>query len=434
MIVFSWVGLFLGGCGSGFSSKSEINRPPVAKSLRVTIEQNNKKIIEKLNDKKEKMSIEDLLQSAIIKSNVSTKITLEGSDAEDQNLTFIIVSKPLHGYLQGEAPNLTYTSDKDFFGQDVFSYKVSDGEKESEVATVDIDVRLYKLLSQKNIDGEDDLIYDVNYTYYDNALMRSDRYTEFLYDERGDLSTKLISFGGKVVYTYDTHHKIVSSRRYDKNALLINGGINNYDSNNSYDSHGNVVRIEKRFLGQSTMFRLLNYTYDADNRVMTYTKRAFDIAENETDRQEVVYDSHGNTLEYKGFYANVMNYRQTKSFNPSGYLTLELIAMGDQGYDYRHVYEDLDGYGNPKTVNYTKISDHVYQDTPLSADNNQTSHYRYSYDKEGNMLRKEYLEDNGSILSWYEYSYDTHSNILAEKQFRQGKLQIQYEYTWREFQ
>ncbi|MCK5418913.1 MAG: tandem-95 repeat protein, partial [Desulfobacterales bacterium] len=53
-------------------------------------------------------------------------ITLTGSDAEGDSLTFYIVEGPSHGELSGDAPNLTYTPQENYNGSDSFSFKVDD--------------------------------------------------------------------------------------------------------------------------------------------------------------------------------------------------------------------------------------------------------------------------------------------------------------------
>ena len=61
-------------------------------------------------------------------------------DFEHTPLTFSIVSVPSGGILTGTGPNITYTPDKDFFGDDSFTFKVDDGYADSNVATVNITV------------------------------------------------------------------------------------------------------------------------------------------------------------------------------------------------------------------------------------------------------------------------------------------------------
>ncbi len=70
--------------------------------------------------------------------NSTTSITLTGSDADGNALTYIVVTLPAHGTLSGTAPNLIYTPGLYHHGNDSFTFKVNDGLVDSNIATVDI--------------------------------------------------------------------------------------------------------------------------------------------------------------------------------------------------------------------------------------------------------------------------------------------------------
>lgn len=65
-------------------------------------------------------------------------ITLVGSDPDGvlDTLSYTLVEPPQHGTLSGVGANLVYTPDADYYGDDSFSYAVSDGVAESAPATV----------------------------------------------------------------------------------------------------------------------------------------------------------------------------------------------------------------------------------------------------------------------------------------------------------
>jgi hypothetical protein len=54
-------------------------------------------------------------------------VTLTGTDADHDPLTFAVTQPPAHGALTGTAPNLTYTPATNFNGADAIGYSVSDG-------------------------------------------------------------------------------------------------------------------------------------------------------------------------------------------------------------------------------------------------------------------------------------------------------------------
>jgi regulation of enolase protein 1 (concanavalin A-like superfamily) len=65
-------------------------------------------------------------------------IQLAASDKDGHQLVYSIVSGPENGTLTGTAPDVTYTPAADFNGEDSFTFKVSAGGIESNIATVSI--------------------------------------------------------------------------------------------------------------------------------------------------------------------------------------------------------------------------------------------------------------------------------------------------------
>jgi len=70
----------------------------------------------------------------------SVSITLEGYDANEDELTYAIVTNPSHGKLSGTVPNVSYTPNPDFSGTDSFTFKVNDKTADSNAATISITV------------------------------------------------------------------------------------------------------------------------------------------------------------------------------------------------------------------------------------------------------------------------------------------------------
>jgi PKD repeat protein len=67
-------------------------------------------------------------------------LTLGAESSLPGALSFSIVSAPSHGVLSGTAPHLTYTPEPDFNGPDLFTFSVSNGTTDSEIASVFITV------------------------------------------------------------------------------------------------------------------------------------------------------------------------------------------------------------------------------------------------------------------------------------------------------
>ena len=70
------------------------------------------------------------------------EIILTGSDVDGDVLTYIINSGPSNGTLSlsGNAPNITYTPNASYTGEDSFTFKVNDTKEDSNLATVSITV------------------------------------------------------------------------------------------------------------------------------------------------------------------------------------------------------------------------------------------------------------------------------------------------------
>jgi hypothetical protein len=79
-------------------------------------------------------------QDVRVKQNRAKNITLTGSDADGDDLVYVITQQPDHGTLSGQPPTLTYTPALNYLGKDKFAFKVNDSVLNSNTAHVSIDV------------------------------------------------------------------------------------------------------------------------------------------------------------------------------------------------------------------------------------------------------------------------------------------------------
>lgn len=68
------------------------------------------------------------------------RFELAASDPDGDAMTYTLLSQPSNGQLTGTSPRLTYTPASDFNGADSFTYRVNDGELNSNIATVSFNV------------------------------------------------------------------------------------------------------------------------------------------------------------------------------------------------------------------------------------------------------------------------------------------------------
>ena len=80
-------------------------------------------------------------QSLVLDEDTTMPVVLSGSDVEGDPLTYAIVAAPLHGTLTGTGANHTYVPAANYNGPDRVTFKVNDGQADSNVATVTLTVR-----------------------------------------------------------------------------------------------------------------------------------------------------------------------------------------------------------------------------------------------------------------------------------------------------
>jgi len=102
-----------------------VNDPPTASYVGATV-QNNPPVAKD--------------DSVTTEEDTPVSITLDGSDPDEDELSYTVVESPSHGSLSGTAPNVTYTPKPNFNGSDSFTFKVSDETTQSDAAIVSITV------------------------------------------------------------------------------------------------------------------------------------------------------------------------------------------------------------------------------------------------------------------------------------------------------
>lgn len=79
-------------------------------------------------------------QSVTTAEDTTVALTLAGSDADGNPLTYAIVTNPANGILTGTPPNLSYKPSANYNGNDSFTFRVNDGTVSSPPATVSLSI------------------------------------------------------------------------------------------------------------------------------------------------------------------------------------------------------------------------------------------------------------------------------------------------------
>lgn len=79
-------------------------------------------------------------RTATVNQNTAATITVAGSDADGDNLSFVVVKQPANGSISGTGPNFVYVPESGFKGKDTFTFAANDGTVNSLPATVTITV------------------------------------------------------------------------------------------------------------------------------------------------------------------------------------------------------------------------------------------------------------------------------------------------------
>jgi hypothetical protein len=135
----------------------------------------------------------------------SITFDLNGSDVENDPLSFRILSDPSHGTLSGTPPHLTYTPANGYVGEDSFTYVVNDGSTDSSPATVTLTIE-----SNGSTSGEENVTVSGTVTY-DLIPPKSD-YQGLDFDNIASASAKKV-----IVQALDESDNLLAETATDEN-------------------------------------------------------------------------------------------------------------------------------------------------------------------------------------------------------------------------
>jgi len=288
-----------------------------------------------------------------VRENKTKQLTLNASDPDGDALTYTIVTPPAHGKLSGTAPDLTYTPDKDYPGDDSFTYKVNDGSEDSNIVTVSIDIKGYRLVEKTTLTDELE-------------------YVKYTYDSMGRLIKK------------EEGERIGGSEYIDR--------LEEYT--NTYDAQGNLKRRDIDRGGDGTVDGYESFTYDDQGRVLT--RFSHNTQFTNPGYYEYTYDTQGHLLTEKDDYQadGDFEYKRVYTYDAQG-------RVIKKTYDYNYDGTIDDTY----TYSYIDASDGGY--TKITHDSDASYLFIEKYDANGNITESGYGNENGEITDDVEYSVYT---------------------------
>ena len=83
-----------------------------------------------------------IVQDLVLQTNEDNPlvISISGYDADDDSLSYYLLSEPDYGIIFGELPDIVYMPNNNYFGQDNFTFTAFDGIDSSEVGNVSISI------------------------------------------------------------------------------------------------------------------------------------------------------------------------------------------------------------------------------------------------------------------------------------------------------
>ncbi|MDD2752225.1 MAG: Ig-like domain-containing protein [Candidatus Omnitrophica bacterium] len=217
-----------------------INDPPVASDLLVTV-------------------LEDTPKA----------ITLSATDADGDNLTYSVVTNPKHGTLSGTAPNLAYTPDAKFKGNDSFTYKANDGQVDSNTATVSINIQHVNhapVAHHQSVNTDEDAAVNITLSATD-ADDDSLTYSVVTSPGYGSLS----GTAPNLTYTPNESSYGDDSFTFKANDGLVNSNVATVSIKVKHVNHAPVAHDQSVNIRQDTPKAITLKATDKDKDSLTYT-------------------------------------------------------------------------------------------------------------------------------------------------------------------
>jgi len=246
----------------------------------------------------------------------SVEIILQATDSNSDTLTYEIVDVPSNGdAVLVEVNSVTYTPNANFFGSDSFTFRANDGEFDSNLATITIDVasvnggaptanagedRTVLLGATVSLDGsastDDELIVSYEWTFDSNVVSTSSsfdvsdlepgihEYSLTVYDAEGLSGTDSVS----ITVNYPLDQCTISQNESDYGFVDI---FPEEDINWTGSSFTDVLEIEAAFnharQSDQSVFKFLNMPLQSDWDNFTLQQKALYLINSEREARGI---------------------------------------------------------------------------------------------------------------------------------------------------
>ena len=201
-----------------------------------------------------------ILSEVTLNEDESIDIELSGTDIDEDELSYVVVTNPTKGIATLNNNILSYQSNNHFNGIDSFEFKASDGELDSEPALITINIssindrpRAKKIT--KNIGEDCSLDIEVN----ENENLCTDNIIDGI---TCDCDNDLYLFGSCDIESSDLTYEVVSQPQ--NGTVVFNGSVATYTPNLDYISEDGIPDIFKYKVCDSELC-----SFDDDSEILS---------------------------------------------------------------------------------------------------------------------------------------------------------------------